>query len=264
MKKLLLLPTAWLALFLILPLALIAVFSFCGRSAYGGLEWRFSTEGVEALRDATTLQLLWRSVWIAVVATALCLLAAYPLAVAVVNSRWKNALLVLVVIPFWTNLLVRTYALRFLMSPEGWLAQTLGIDLLYHTPAVIFGLVYGYLPFMVLPIYASLEKVPQRLLEASQDLGASPWIGFWKVTVPLTRPGIVAGCVLVFIPCLGAFVTPELLGGTRVPMVGSMINHHFKNSGDWPRGSALALVVTLLMTAVLYVYYRTRKTEALV
>lgn len=263
MKKLLLPPTAWLVLFMLVPMGLIAIFSLCGRSAHGGVEWRLSTEGVRALLDANTLALLWRSFWIAVVSTLLCLAASYPLAYFIATSRWKNALLVLVVIPFWTNFLVRTYALQFLLSPEGWLAQALGLDLLYHTPAVIFGLVYGYLPFMVLPIYASLEKVPKRLLEASQDLGAGLWRTFWRVTVPLTRPGIVAGCVLVFIPCLGAFVTPELLGGTRVTMIGSMINHHFKSSGDWPRGSALALVVTLLMATMLYLYYRLRRTEEL-
>ena len=150
---------------------------------------------------------------------------------------------------------MRTYALMFLLRPA---------DLLYTEGAVVFGLVHSYLPFMVLPLYASLEKLPRRLLEASQDLGASPFRTFWSVTVPLTLPGIAAGCILVFIPVLGAFATPELMGGAHVRMVGSQINLYFVQARNAAAGSALTLVLMVLTIGLTWAYHRVRKTEGLV
>jgi len=242
--SLLLVPAGWLALFLLVPTVVLAVRSL-------------GPEAARTLAEATTWMLLGRSFLIAAVATVLCLGVSYPAAlfIAGCSARWRNLLLFLVVLPFWTNLLVRTFALMFVLRPLG---------ILYTEGAVILGLVHSFLPFMILPLYVSIEKVPRRLLEASQDLGASPWRTFWKVTVPLTMPGIAAGCMLVFIPLLGIFALPEFLGGTRVPMVGNQINHYFMRSENPGAGSALTLVLMLLTAAFAGLYYRLRRTEGLV
>lgn len=241
---LLLPPTAWLVAFLVVPTAVLAVSAF-------------SEEGLRRLADPVTVLLLWRSLRIAVVSTALCLVVAYPVAyfIAGCSPRRRNLILFLVVLPFWTNLLVRTYALMFVLRPVGFI---------YSEGSVIFGLVHSYLPFMILPLYASIEKLPKGLLEASQDLGASPWRTFWRVTVPLTMPGIAAGCILVFIPVLGAFATPELMGGAAAPMVGSQINLYFVKMRNEAAGSALTLILMFFTIALTWVYHRVRKTEGLV
>src|SRR5688572_29499059 len=204
----LLLPTSfWLAAFLVLPAAMLAAAAV-------------SSEGLRTFLMPETALLLGRSFRIAAVTTLLSLVLGYPLAYYIAGAppARRGLLLFLVVLPFWTNLLVRTYAIMFLLRPAG---------LLYSETAVVFGLVHSYLPFMVLPLYASIEKVPGRLVEAARDLGARPSEAFLRVTMPLTMPGIVAGCVLVFIPVLGAFAIPELLGGARVPMIGSQVNLYF-------------------------------------
>jgi spermidine/putrescine transport system permease protein len=241
---LLLIPAAWLAVFLLVPAAVLTVRSL-------------GPEAARTFAEATTWRLLGRSFLIAGVSTALCLGVSYPAAlfIAGCRPRWRNALLFLVVLPFWTNLLVRTYALMFVLRPAG---------VLYTEGAVVFGLVHSFLPFMILPLYVSIEKVPPRLLEAAQDLGASPWGAFWKVTVPLTMPGIAAGCLLVFIPLVGVFALPEFIGGTAVPMVGSQINHCFVRSDNPGAGSALTLVLMLFTAVLTGLYYRLRRTEGLV
>lgn len=256
MKRVLLAPVLWLVLFMVVPMALIAVFAISERSAWGGVGRGFSMEGLASLADGTTLRLLGRSLWIAAAATALCLVLGYPLAWFIATSPRRTFLLALVAIPFLTNFLIRTFSLRWLMSPEGWIASGLGIDVLNSTGAVLFGLVHGYLPFMVLPLWASMDRLPPRVVEAARDLGASPVTAFRTVVLPLTRPGAVAGSILVFVPCFGAFVTPELLGGEQARMTGSMINHYFSSSGDWPRGSALALVVTAVATVIVVARFR--------
>ncbi len=240
---LLLPPTAWLLLFLVVPTAMLTTAAF-------------SAEGRAYVADPDTLRLLWRSVRIAAAATALCLVAGYPVAyfIAGCGPRWRNLLLFLVVLPFWTNLLVRTYALIFCLRPAGFL---------YNEGAVVLGLFHSYLPFMVLPLYGSIEKLPKRLLEASQDLGASPARTFLRVTLPLTMPGIAAGAILVFIPVLGAFAIPELMGGESVRMIGSVIDIHFGQQNR-AAGSALTLVLMLFTTALTWLYYRFRRTEGLV
>ena len=239
--SLLLPPTAWLVVFLVLPTAVLAVSAF-------------SADGLRALAHPETWQLFWRSFWIAVVSTAACLAVSYPVAyfVAGCTPRWRNLLLFLVVLPFWTNLLVRTYALKFCLDPIGW----------SNTGAVIFAIVQNFLPFMILPLYSSIEKLPRRLLEASQDLGASPARTFWKVTVPLTMPGIAAGCILVFIPVLGVFALPEFIN-ERTVLIGSQINLYY-GQGNTGAGSALTLVLMVFTVALTWVYARVRKTEGLV
>jgi spermidine/putrescine transport system permease protein len=240
---LLLPPTAWLAAFVLVPAAVVAAQAFSG-------------EGLRQF-NADTARLLGKSLLIAAEVTLVCLLAGYPVAwfIAGCSPGWRSALLLLVILPFWTSVIVRTYALIFLLRPIGW----------YLTiPGVVAGLAHSYLPFMILPLYVSIEKVPKRLLEAAQDLGASPWRAFWSVTVPLTMPGIAAGCLLVFVPVLGSFATPELLGGSRAVMYGSQISFHFTTGQNPAAGSALTLVLTGLTVALTWLYARLRKSEGLV
>jgi len=185
-----------------------------------------------------------------------CLLTAYPIAFGIcfAPDKWKPILLLLVILPFWINLLIRTYALIAVFRTSGYVNQVLGVaglgpfDMLYNNFAVIFGLVYVYMPFMVLPLYATIERLDRSFLEASLDLGASQWQTFFKVTVPLTMPGIITGIILVFIPCLGSFLTPDLLGGANAIMIGNVIERQFKAANDWPFGAALSF---LLMYATL-------------
>jgi spermidine/putrescine transport system permease protein len=216
----------------------------------------FSLDGLKQF-NLDTLRLLAKSLWIAAEVTIACLVIGYPVAtfIAGCSPGWRKFLLFLVVLPFWTNVIVRTYSQIFLLRPLG----------LYLTmPGVIAGLAHGFLPFMILPLYVSIEKVPPRLIEAARDLGASPWRAFWSVTVPLTMPGIAAGCILVFIPVLGSFAVPELLGGREAVMFGSQISYWFTTGRDPAAGSALTLILVALTLLLTGLYYRLRKSEGLV
>jgi spermidine/putrescine transport system permease protein len=215
--------------------------------------------------------ILLRSVAIAAAATALCVLLGVPLALFIARAgRHKNLCLQLVILPLWTSLLVRTYAWQFLLRDTGLINTVLGglgvirepLPLLYNQGAVLVGLVYGYLPFMVLPVYAALERIDPSLIEAAADLGARPASVFWRVIVPLAAPGIAAGAVLVFIPCLGAYLTPDLLGGGKTVMAGNLIQNQFTTARDWPFGSAIALGLMLIVAALLWLALR-RRAEAL-
>jgi spermidine/putrescine transport system permease protein len=207
----------------------------------------------------------------ALASTVLCLLLAFPAALFISRAaRHKNLYLQLVMLPFWTSFLVRTYAWIFLLRDTGLFnaaLQALGIvhsplPLLYNYGAVLLGLVYGYLPFMVLPIYATLERLDPALVEAAADLGARPLATVWRIVVPLSRPGIVAGSVLVFIPCLGAYLTPDLLGGGRTVLVGNLVQNQFTTARDWPFGAAVSIALMALVTLVLVVFLR-RESEPL-
>jgi spermidine/putrescine transport system permease protein len=205
--------------------------------------------------------------------TLFAVLAGYPVAYLLANTgaRTRGTLALLVLMPFWTSFLVRTYAWMFLLRDTGLIntaLQAVGIihdplPLLYNNGAVLLGLVYGYLPFMVLPIYATLERLDPALIEAAADLGARPVTTVFRVIVPLSRPGIVAGSVLVFIPCLGAYLTPDLLGGGRTVLVGNLVQNQFTTARDWPFGSAVSIVLMALVTVLLWVLLR-RETEPLV
>lgn len=236
-------PAAWLLVLLVLPTAVLAGAAF-------------SAEGLRTLAAASTWRLLGRSFGYAALSTSLCLLVSYPAAVFIAGcgSRAKALLLFLVVLPFWTNLLVRTYALMSLFRWAGAL-NTRG--------AVVFGLVQSFVPFMILPLVTSLEKVPPRLLEAARDLGSTPWNAFWRVTVPLTAPGIAAGCMLVFIPVMGIFALPEFLGGADVSLVGMQINLLFRQESRSAAGSALTLVLMLFTAGLTALYARWKKSEGL-
>ncbi|MCO5044946.1 MAG: ABC transporter permease [Kiritimatiellae bacterium] len=273
----LLVSPAWffLGIFFVLPLVIMLVISFGMRGTYGGLKpivdwWGYLSSGdflanYRQSLDALYLPIYWRSIWMAVATTVLCLLISYPIAyyIAIVApTRWKNLLLALVVVPFWTSFLIRTYAWMLILRTEG-LANTLlmqagliqqPLDLLYNEFAVMIGLVYGELPFMILPLYASLEKLDLTLLEASGDLGANHASTFWRVTVPLTMPGIVAGIVLVFIPSIGQFVVSDLLGGAKSMLVGNLIQNQFSIARNKPFGSAIAFELTAVVLVLLLAY----------
>jgi spermidine/putrescine transport system permease protein len=256
-------PAAALLLFFVLPLCLVLAVSFASRGTYGGVEWRGTFANYISILDPLYLRIFWRSLWIAVVTTVVCLVLGFPLAYVIARApkRWQGALLLLVIIPFWTNFLVRTYAWMFILRSEGLLnivMTELGIldqplNLLFTDSAVVIGLVYGYLPFMVLPLYAALERLDRSVIEAAWDLYAGPFRIFTNVIFPLARPGVVAGCLLVFIPALGAYVTPDLLGGAKTMMIGNLIQHQYLVARDWPFGSALSFVLMAgVLIAVLY------------
>jgi spermidine/putrescine transport system permease protein len=264
---------AWLTLVILfaVPFAIVLAYSFLTRGVYGGIVPPWTLESYQRLFDPLYLAILWRSFAMALAATALCLLLAFPAALFIARAaRHKNLYLQLVMLPFWTSFLVRTYAWIFLLRDTGLCntaLQALGIihsplPLLYNDGAVLLGLVYGYLPFMVLPIYATLERLDPALVDAAADLGARPLTTVLRIVVPLSRPGIVAGSVLVFIPCLGAYLTPDLLGGGRTVMVGNLVQNQFTTARDWPFGAAVSIALMALVTLVLVAFLR-RESEPL-
>lgn len=279
-----LLAPTWLVLgvFLLAPLVLMLLVSFAERGTYGGVApvqdlAGHVTSGAFLANYIRSFQGIyvgigWRSVWMAVVTTVLCLAVSYPAAywlARLAPRRWKGLLLGLVVVPFWTSFLIRTYAWMFLLRTEGLLNLALSglglhpVELLYTQTAVLIGLVYGELPFMILPLYASLEKLDSTLLEASSDLGAGRMGTFWRVTVPLTAPGIAAGVVLVFIPSLGQFVVSDLLGGARSMLLGNLVQNQFAVARNPPFGAALAFELTaaVLVLLVAYAWFAKRRGE---
>lgn len=256
----------WLIIFFVGPLLLVVVYSFATRGAYGGVEFIFSLSNYTQSFNSLYLWIYWRSIWIAGVTTILCLVVSYPVSYFIalkVDKKWKSTLLILAVVPFWTSFLVRTYAWILMLRTEGFLnnllikAHIIGapLKLLYTDWAVLAGLVYGELPFMILPLYASIEKLDTRLLEAAMDLGANRVATFLKVTVPLTKVGILTGIILVFIPSLGAFVTPDLLGGAKSIMIGNLIQNQFTQRNQ-PFGAALSLLLTGLVLLLLWIGLR--------
>jgi spermidine/putrescine transport system permease protein len=250
-------PSIWLLVFFMVPLGFLFVMSFSDKAVIDGQvsinEYDYLTGVANYIRafDPLYLTIMWKSLWISALATALCLLLAYPIAFGIcfAPNKWKPLLLLLVVLPFWINLLIRTYALIAVFRTQGYVNKVLGtvglgpFEMLYNDFAVIFGLVYVYMPFMVLPLYATIERLDKSYLEASLDLGASQFQTFLRVTVPLTMPGIISGIILVFIPCLGSFLTPDLLGGANAIMIGNVIERQFKAANDWPFGAALSFLL---------------------
>lgn len=254
------------------PFAIVLAYSLLTRGPYGGLTTPWTIENYQRLFDPLYAVILLRSFVMAAVATALCLLLAFPLALFISRAgRRRNLYLQLVILPFWTSFLVRTYAWLFLLRDTGLIntaLQHLGIiraplPLLYNDGAVLLGLVYGFLPFMVLPIYATLERLDPSLMEAAADLGAKPWTALWRVVIPLSKPGIRAGSILVFIPCLGAYLTPDLLGGGRTVMIGNLVQNQYTTARDWPFGSAVSLAL-MAIVAVLVVVFLRRGSEEMV
>jgi len=262
----------WLGIFLVLPLALIFAYSFFQRGAFGQIIPQLTLENYSRLFNPTVLKVFLNSLRIASLVTVLALLLGYPAAYFITqqSSRWKNTLLVLVILPFWTSYLIRTYAWIVLLNREGVLSRLLialglssePISFLYNDTAILIGLLYGYLPFMVLPLYSSIERLNPELREASFDLGATPLKTFLQVTLPLTIRGVVTGAIFVFVPSLGNFFVPELLGGGQRFMIGNMINNQFLKARDWPYGSAMAFgVMAIVLLLLLFQAWITRRTE---
>jgi spermidine/putrescine transport system permease protein len=263
---LLLLPAALvLTLLLVAPQLLMLEASLGRRSAYGGIVHQWSGANYLRALEPVYLAVVLRSVGLALATTLACLAVGWPMAYWLarrVPPGRRTLLLVLVILPFWTSFLVRMYAWVFLLRSEGLVNLALGglglpaLNLLYHGGAVLLGQVYGELPFMILPVFASLEKIDPALLDAARDLGAGPRDVVRRVVVPLSRPGIVAGCLLVFIPSLGAYLAPDLLGGARTVYVGNLIQSQFAVARDIPFGSALSFLLTVLVLVMLWVFRR--------
>lgn len=251
----------WLVALVAAPMALMLVYSLAVQIAPDS-PWPqgFTLAHYSRLLDPLYLRIFVRSVVQAALATLLSLLLGYPLAYYIARSpmQRRGRLLLLVVIPFWTNFLVRTYALMVLMRAQGVinsLLMAIGViddplPLLYNEAAVQVGLVYTLLPLLVLPLYANLEKLDERLLAAAQDLGANPWTAFWSVTWPLSRPGVLVGGMMVFISAFGMYLVPDLMGGARSIMIGNLIQNQFLQARNWPFGAAVALALTAVVLVV--------------
>jgi len=268
--KLLALPTvAWLLIFFLVPLVFVLGFAFMQRGAYGTVEMQFTLDNIVRVFDPLYMGTLWETVKIAVITTVLCLLIGYPFAytITIVDRKYRSILLLLATIPFWINFLVRSYAWIVILRSQGLvntLLLKLGIiseplNLLYNTPSVILGMVYSLLPFMILPVYAAIEQLDKRKLEAAYDLGATPVKAFWNVTVPMTMSGIATGSILVFVSSIGMFVVSDVMGGSKVALIGNVIQNQFLGARDWPFGSALSMIVVLFSVLLIYLYYRATK-----
>jgi spermidine/putrescine transport system permease protein len=277
-----LLAPAWVVLvvLMVLPVGLMAIYSVLTREFRGGVEWEFTlaaydqffiTRGLfgdePAQIEWTYIGVFWRSIWQAGLATLLCLAVGFPTAwfIASRPARTRGLWLFLITIPYWVNLLIRTVSLRFILRDQGPLNEALlslglisePLQIINTNLAVQIGLFYSYLPFMVLPIYAAVERYNIALSEAAADLYASRWATLRHVVLPVVKPGIVAGCILVFVPSLGAFLAPDLLGGAKSFMIGSLIDEQFKGSqGNWPFGAAVAMILMTLVLFVLLIYAR--------
>jgi spermidine/putrescine transport system permease protein len=257
----------YLLVFFLLPLVIVLLVSLGKRGPMGGVVYDWNLDNYIRFIDRIYFKVFIRSVWIATANTLLCLLFGYPFAYFIARrpKRWRNVLLLLVMVPFWTNFLVRTYAWMVILRDKGLINSLLvmtgiitePLPLLFNQNAVILGLFYGYLPFMVLPLYASIEKLDFSLVEAAQDLGANTLTAFRRIVLPLTMPGIVAGAIITFIPSIGAYVTPDLLGGAKAMMIGNLLQQQFLEVRDWPFGSAVGFILMVTVLLATMVYFRT-------
>ncbi|MFZ5751489.1 MAG: ABC transporter permease [Pseudomonadota bacterium] len=265
------------------PLGIVLVYSFLTPGDYGNVVWKFSTEGWQSvlverdifddtlkLADAH-LAIFWRSVKLSLITTALTFLAGFPTAwfIATREARSRMLWLFLITIPFWTNLLIRTFAINQVIRNEGILNTILlgtgvisePLRITYTDTAVLIGMVYVYLPLMVLPLFAAIDRFDMRLLEAGYDLYASRWQVLRRVILPIVRPGIIAGSILVFVPCLGAYVVPRILGGGKLMMLGNFIELQFGQGRNWPLGAAFSIVLLVIVTLALLIYVRAMGAE---
>ncbi|MEV0617925.1 ABC transporter permease [Nonomuraea sp. NPDC050404] len=249
----------YLVVLMLVPLALVMSYTVFQRGRFGGVVYEFTLENFERLFDPLYLNVVGESLKIAALTTVIALLVGYPTAylIAQLPSKWKTLALVAIVLPFWTNFIIRVYAWTILLSGPGlvnsWLGK-LGLgpyELLYNQGTIVTGLLYSYLPLMVLPLYAAIERLDPQLREASANLGASGLTTFGKVTLPLTVPGVLTGCMFVFVPSFGNFVIPEMLGGNKSVMVGTLIRNQFMSARDWPFGATLALALIAVLVVLL-------------
>ena len=260
-------PLLYLVVFFAIPALIMVAASFRSPGEFGGLAPLVGDDGridltlesyVRLAQDVVYLEVFLKSVFYALATTLACLVLAYPLAALIAQTpkKYRDFMLLLVILPFWSNFLIRVYAWMIILGPSSVFVGALNhllalaglapVTLLYTPFAVVVGLVYVHLPFMVLPLYANLEKHDPALLDAAQDLGANAWNRFWRVTFPLSLPGVFAGAALVFIPAFGIFAIPDILGGTGGIMIGNVIKQQFLDTRDWPFGSVLSMVLTLM------------------
>lgn len=256
----------WLSIFFVIPLLIVVAVSFAGRTPYGQVIFSFTIGNYLRFLEPLYLKIFADTLVVAIVTTLATILMGYPLAytIAQLPKKWQQPGLILVMIPFWINFLIRSYAWVIILRSQGvvnTLLLNLGLidqplQMLYNDMAVMLGMVYALLPFMVLPIYVSIEQLDTRLLEAASDLGAKPLTAFRKVTLPLTMPGIAAGTILVFISSLGMFVVPDVMGGAKSALIGNLIQNQFLSARDWPFGSALSIVLAVLSLVLIILYYK--------
>ncbi|MEE2682454.1 MAG: ABC transporter permease [Actinomycetota bacterium] len=255
----------YLVLFFVIPLGIVLVYSFATRNRFGGTDLSgWNIESYQKIGEPIVRTILFRSLWLALLTTVICLVIAYPFAYFLSTRKptIRNVMLVFVMIPFWTNFLVRNYAWRVILGNDGpftKVTEFLGLgthELLFSQKAVVLGLVYGYLPFMILPLYAAIERIDGQLIEASRDLYGTGWQSFKNVLLPLSMPGVIAGSILVFVPSLGAYVTPEILGGAKTTLLGSYIVTQFLTARNWPFGAALSFVLMAVMLVMTIIYFR--------
>ena len=281
-------PITWLVVFFIVPLAVVWLYSFGSNTSLTEIEISGTFANYARALDPLYLGILWKSMLVAGATTLICLVVGFPVALAIVfaSDKWKPWLLVGIMLPFWTNLLIRTYALIAVLRREGYANQSIGwlhdqfggllplvglpqpgayepMELLYNNFAVIFGLVYVHLPFMVLPLYAALDKLDKSLIEASLDLGAGHVRTLLAIVAPLAAPGIISGIIITFVPALGAYLTPDLLGGPDSQMIANVIERQFKRANDWPFGAALSFILMYAtFIAIAFQAMKSRKAEA--
>ncbi|AVH30413.1 spermidine/putrescine ABC transporter permease PotB [Vibrio fluvialis] len=260
---------SWLVLFVLLPNLMIIGTSFLTRDEANLIDLTFTFENYARLLDPLYAKVMMHSFYMAIVATILCLIIGYPFAyiVAKMPVKWRPIMLFLVIVPFWTNSLIRTYGLKIVLGTQGILNQALmgmglidsPLRLMYTETAVMIGLVYILLPFMILPLYSAIEKLDGTYIEAARDLGANKLQTLTKVILPLTMPGIIGGCLLVLLPALGMFYIADLLGGAKNLLIGNVIKSQVLNARDWPFGAATSIALTIAMAIMLYAYYRAGK-----
>lgn len=254
----------WLGLFLLIPMIAVVAISFMGRDEFGNVVLDFNLEAYATFLDPLYLGIFWDTIVLSVLTTVICLMLSYPLAYYIANAGPKMQTwgLAMITIPFWINFLIRTYAWVILLRTQGVVNNFLldlglvqePLQLLYTKGAVLLGMVYTFIPFMVLPIYVALEQMDKKLLEAASDLGASPWRAFWHITLPQTRSGIMTGSVLVYVSTTGLFVVTDILGGAKSAMISNIIQSQFQGARNWPFGSALSVIFVILSLMMIILF----------
>lgn len=261
----------WLGIFLFIPLAYVILMTLLTKNAYGGVDFVFTLENYKNLFNSEYLRVFWDSIWLSFQTTVICLLVGYPFAYILANApkRWKSFLVMLLMLPFWTNSLIRTYGWNTLLRTEGIInhfLQGIGLikqplEMLYTDGAVLLGMVYALLPFTVLPLYTSIEKLDRSLLEAGSDLGASRIHIFTRIILPLTMPGIFAGSIQTFIPSLGFFFISDMMGGAKTMYIGNLIKNQFLSARNWPFGATLSIVLIVITLILMKLYTKVGSLE---
>ena len=270
--KLLVAPTVlWLCIFFIIPMLIVVAVSFASRTPYGQVVFNWTFSNYQRFAEALYISIFGQTLVVAFITTVVTILMGYPVAwsIAKLPKKWQQPGLVIVMAPFWINFLIRSYAWVIILRSQGVINTillklgliTTPLQMLYNEGAVMLGMIYALLPFMVLPIYVSIEQLDRRLLEAAADLGAAPMTAFRKITLPLTMPGIAAGTILVFISSLGMFVVPDVMGGAKSALIGNLIQNQFLSARDWPFGSALSIVLAVLSLVLIMLYYKVLNTQ---